>query len=94
MDPSQTSQDKSGDEEGEDDSITYEKETVLYKRSDYLGQKKTIHLFYDVDMKIEATAIYPDGSEEELVSYQLNMTKVMDKEVMKREKITKPKLSL
>jgi len=45
-------------------------------------------------MKIEATAIYPDGSEEELVSYQLNMTKVMDKEVMKREKITKPKLSL
>ena len=81
-------------EEGEDDKIQYEKETVLYKTSDYLGQKKTIHLYYDVDMNIEATAIYPDGSEEELVSYQLNMTKIMDKDVMKREKVTKPKLAL
>lgn len=52
-----------GEEEVED-KITYEKETVLYKRSDYLGQKKTIHLYYDVSMRIEATAIYEDGSEQ------------------------------
>ena len=37
-------------DEEDDDTIVYEKETVLYKRSDYLGQKKTIHLYYDVNM--------------------------------------------
>lgn len=45
-------------------------------------------------MTIEATAIYPDGSEELLVTYDLNMTKIMEKEVMKKETTTKPKLAL
>ena len=57
--------DESEDGEGKDDDrITYEKETTLYKRSDYLGQKKTIHVAYDVNMLIEVTAVHPDGSEE------------------------------
>lgn len=84
------------EDEGEDNApITYEKETLLYKRTDYLGQKKTIHVNYDVDMLIEATAIYPDGSEEELVSWELNeMTKIMEKDVMQKETTTRPKVSL
>ena len=81
--------------EAEDDRIVYEKETVLYKRSDYLGQKKTIHLAYDVGMKIEATALHPDGTEEELVTFGLtDIDKIMDKDVMKKETTTRPKVSL
>jgi len=45
----------SDDEDSSEDKIVYDKETMLYKRSDYLGQKKTIHLFYDVSMRIDAT---------------------------------------
>ena len=83
-------------EEGEEsDAIVYEKETVLYKRTDYLGQKKTIHLAYDVNMLISATAIHPDGSEEELVTFELNdLNTIMEKEVMQKETTTRPKLSL
>ena len=81
--------------EGEDDRIVYEKETVLYKRSDYLGQKKTIHLAYDVAMKIEATALHPDGTEEELMVFGLtDIDSIMDKDVMKKESTTRPKVSL
>lgn len=88
---------KTETEEGEEgnEPIEYEKETVLYKRSDYLGQKKTIHLLYDVDMLIEATALHPDGTEEPLMRYELNgISKIMEKEVMKKETTTRPKLSL
>lgn len=83
-------------EEGEEsDAIVYEKETVLYKRTDYLGQKKTIHLAYDVNMLVEATAIYPDGTEESLIKFELNdIAKIMEKEVMQKETTTRPKLSL
>lgn len=51
------------DSDDASDKIVYEKETILYKRSDYLGQKKTIHLYYDVSMKIDATMINSDGTE-------------------------------
>ena len=88
-------QERSGSEESEEDAIEYEKETTLYRRSDYLGQKKTIHLNYDVDMLIEATAIHPDGSEEALASFELNeISSIMEKDVMKEPATTKPKLSL
>lgn len=81
--------------EAEDERIVYEKETVLYKRSDYLGQKKTIHLAYDVGMKIVATALHPDGTEEELMVFGLtDIDKIMDKDVMKKETTTRPKVSL
>lgn len=83
-------------EDGEEsDLIVYEKETTLYKRTDYLGQKKTIHLAYDVNMLVEATAIHPDGSEEELIKFELNdISNVMENEVMQKETTTRPKLSL
>lgn len=67
----------------------------MYKRSDYLGQKKTIHLDYDINMLIVATAVHPDGSEEELKRFELNsISKIMEKEEMQKETTTRPKLSL
>lgn len=78
-----------------DEPIEYEKETILYKRSDYLGQKKTIHLAYDVDMNIEATAIYDDGREELLTTIDINdISTIMEGKVFKEGNITKPKVSL
>ena len=63
--------------------------------SDYLGQKKTIHLAYDVNMLIQVTALHPDGSEEELSTMELkDIDKIMEKEVMQKETTTRPKLSL
>jgi len=77
-----------------EDEIEYEKQTTLYKRSDYLGQKKTIHLSYDVNMHIEATAIYPDGTEELLTTWDLDFGPVMSKDVMQKETTSRPKVSL
>lgn len=75
--------------------MVYEKETVLYKRTDYLGQKKTIHLNYDVNMLISATAVHPDGSEEELISFELNeILNITKKDMFEKETTTRPKISL
>lgn len=41
--------------------MVYEKEYVLYKKSDFLGQKKTLTLTYDTDMKID---VYAEGDSE------------------------------
>ena len=91
----QAASESSADSGEDEDAIVYDKETVLYKQSDYLGQKKTIHLFYDVNMRIEATALHPDGSEEELAVFELqDIDKIMEKEVMQKETTTKPKVSL
>ena len=46
----------------EEGTIEYNKDVVLYKRSDYLGQKKTIHLEYDRNMLITASLENDDGS--------------------------------
>ena len=35
------------------DFVTYQRSYVLYKRSDFLGQKKSLSLTYDTDMKID-----------------------------------------
>jgi len=46
-------------------------------------------------MLIKATAIHPDGSEEELVSFELSdIDSIMEKDVMQKETTTKPKISL
>ena len=43
--------------------MVYEKEYVLYKKSDFLGQKKTLTLTYDTDMKIDVYAGDSDSRE-------------------------------
>jgi hypothetical protein len=37
--------------------VSYEKEVVLYKKTDYLGNKKTINLIYDRGMQIDIYAL-------------------------------------
>jgi len=46
-------------DDGEDGEkpVSYEKEVVLFKKTDYLGQKKTINLIYDRGMRIEVFAV-------------------------------------
>ena len=86
---------ESADAEEQEDRIVYEKDTILYKRTDYLGQKKTIHLYYDVSMRIEALMVKEDGSEEPYTSWDINIAKLIeDKDVLRREKVTRPKVSL
>jgi len=43
--------------EGESEKISYHKSVILYKKKDYLGQKKTINVVYDKAMKIDAVAL-------------------------------------
>lgn len=88
------------DEEG----IKYLKDVVLYKTSDYLGQKKTINLSYDKNMKIEAFKLEPleddadvdaERTGELLVTYTLDeIEKHSTSEMAKKEDSTTPKLSL
>ena len=62
------------DEEGEK-PISYEKENVLFKRSDYLGQKKSISIRYDRAMKIEVYALKAvEGQEEPDKELQVTYT--------------------
>ena len=63
VDPAEVSGDSEG-EEGEK-PITYEKDAVLYKRTDYLGQKKTISISYDRAMKIEVYTLKDIEGQEE-----------------------------
>lgn len=46
--------------------MIYEKNYVLYKISDYLGQKKSLSLTYDTDMKIDVYA--EDGDNKQKVA--------------------------
>ena len=46
-------------------------------------------------MLIEATALHPDGTEEVLRRFELvDITRIMEKDVMQKESTTRPKLSL
>lgn len=79
----------------EKSEIDYTKDTVLYTRNDYLGQRKTIHVEYDRNMLITASTVLDDGTEEDIVSYEItDISKVMAKEVFKNGNTTTPKVSL
>ena len=79
-----------------EDGINYFKNVTLYKHDkDYLGQKKTISLTYDVAMEVEAFAQHEDGSEELLQTFRLaDLVRIADLDVMKGENSTGPKASL
>lgn len=93
-----------GEEAGDGEKpISYEKEVVLYKKTDYLGQKKTINVIYDKGMNIDAYAVREverEGEEpqvifEPLVSYNLpELDEIAKKDVVLKEGSTKPKVSL
>ena len=73
--------------DAEDESIQYAKEVTLYKLSDYLGQRKTIHVVYDIGMRIDALAVDADGVESPLVTFSLpEIDEIMKKEEEESEK--------
>lgn len=79
----------------ENSEITYSKDFTLFKTSDYLGMKKTINLSYDVDMMVQAFAVYPDGSEQHLIDVELKeIEKIANNDAAKKEGSTTPKVSL
>jgi hypothetical protein len=47
--------------------MVYDKNYVLYKKTDYLGQKKSLSLTYDTDMKIDVYS-EGDGTNKEIVA--------------------------
>jgi hypothetical protein len=80
----------------DDSEITYNKETTLFKsESDYLGQKKTINLFYDRDMRVDIYAT-SSGDEDILLAYYLleDIEEIAGSDAAKKEDSTTPKVSL
>lgn len=89
------SESQSESEEG----INYNREVVLYKQSDYLGQKKTVNLNYDKGMKVECFKVTPqdegEAIEELLVTYDLDeVEKYATNEIALKANSTTPKVSL
>lgn len=80
----------------ESEEVSYFKDTTLFKTTDYLGQKKTIALFYDRSFTVDIWGRKsPSDSEDSLLqTYTVDMTDVMSNEVMSTEGVTTPKVSL
>ena len=56
-----------------------------------------VHVYVSkhVNMLISATAVHPDGSEEELISFELNdILNITKKDMFEKETTTRPKISL
>jgi len=49
--------------DSEQDAVDYHKEVTLYKKSDYLGQRKTINVIYDRAMLISVYNIDEEDSD-------------------------------
>ena len=72
---------------------------MLYKTTDYLGQKKTVNLNYDKGMKVECFKLTPqeegEPAEELLVTYDLDeVEKYATNEIALKANSTVPKVSL
>ena len=75
-------------------AIQYERSYQLYKTSDYLGQRKSLNLLYDTNMKIDVYA-GQDSEGEHLATFIINgIDEIADSEIMKKEGTTKPKVTL
>ena len=93
-----------GIEGDSEDAVDYHKEVTLYKKSDYLGQRKTINVIYDRAMLISVYNIDEDSEDgaaadlkdlTPIVQYALpDIDTIMDYDVVKKEGTSKPKVSL
>jgi hypothetical protein len=74
--------------------IQYDRSYQLYKKSDYLGQRKTLSLSYDTNMKIDVYA-GEDSEGEHLATFTVNgIDEIADSELLKKENVTRPRVSL
>lgn len=79
----------------EDSNITYSKDLTLFKKTDYLGSKKTVALNYDRNMKVDVFAVYNNDKEELLATYLIDeIDDISENGIAKKENSTLPKVSL
>lgn len=74
--------------------MVYEKNYVLYKKSDFLGQKKSLSLSYDTDMKID---VYSESasSKNKIATFSVKgIDNVATNEISKLNTTGSPKVSL
>jgi len=68
---------------------------VLYKKSDFLGQKKSLSFTYDTDMKIAVFMEGINGERDLYANFLVNgIEKVASNEVSQKEGSSKPKVTL
>lgn len=95
------SQDVEGNEEesqkevsNNSNGIQYERSFTLYKLSDYLGQKKTLNLNYDTNMKIDVYAGL-DSEGDHLATFTINgLDEIASSDLLKKDNVTRPRVSL
>lgn len=74
--------------------IQYERSYILYKQSDYLGQKKTVSLNYDTNMKIDVYAGL-DSEGDHLATFTVNgLDEIAASDLLKKDNVTRPRVSL
>ena len=74
--------------------IQYDRSYTLYKKTDYLGQRKTLNLNYDTNMKIDVYA-GEDSEGEHLATFTVNgLDEIAASDLLKKENVTKPRVSL
>jgi hypothetical protein len=85
-----------GDSISEDENDQYYKEFPLYKKTDYLGQKKSLSLTYDRDLEIKVFKVTtPEEKMEHLQTIRINGIQQYHTDNVKMEKnTTKPKVTL
>ncbi len=67
----------------------------MFKKTDYLGQKKTVALNYDKNMRLDVFAVHENDKEEHLATYIIDDLEDISKdEIAKKENSTLPKVSL
>jgi hypothetical protein len=93
VDSSKTDSSSSSDDE--DDTIQYSKTVNLYKTTDFLGQKKSLSLTYNTDMKIDVYAQHSETEREHLSTFTINgISDVADNSIARKEGSSKPKVTL
>lgn len=66
----------------------------MYKKTDYLGQRKSLSLTYDTNMKIDVYAVDGDSTEH-LSTFSVNsLDDIATNDVAKKEGSSKPKVTL
>ena len=80
--------------EGNTSGILYDRTYQLYKIGDYLGQRKTLSLTYDTNMKIDVYS-GEDSEGDHLATFTVNgIDEIADSELLKKENVTRPRVSI
>ena len=75
--------------------MQYTKTYQLYKTTDFLGQKKSLTLTYDTDMKIDIHLDHVDGTKEHISTFNVSgIDEVAKNDIAQKEDSSKPKVTL